>query len=82
MFLPLYKLGFSIQYQVPDYIYYPPIFQGASIIRMLNSYLGKDVFMSGLSSYLKTYQLANARTEDLWTSLSQVIFCIINWSCI
>ncbi|KAH7430122.1 hypothetical protein KP509_09G084800 [Ceratopteris richardii] len=45
--------------------------KGASIIRMLQTYLGPDVFQKGLVSYIKKYAYKNAYTEDLWSSLSE-----------
>ena len=43
--------------------------KGASILRMLEQFLGEDVFRRGLQSYLSTHQYSNARTEDLWKAL-------------
>ncbi|KAI5056620.1 hypothetical protein GOP47_0028438 [Adiantum capillus-veneris] len=45
--------------------------KGASIIRMLQTYLGAEVFQKGLMAYIKKYAYKNARTEDLWLSLSE-----------
>uniref|UniRef100_A0A0C9QQX2 Aminopeptidase n=1 Tax=Wollemia nobilis TaxID=56998 RepID=A0A0C9QQX2_9CONI len=45
--------------------------KGASIIRMLESYLGAQCFQKGLVSYIKRYACKNARTEDLWAVLSE-----------
>uniref|UniRef100_A0A0D6QRK3 Aminopeptidase n=1 Tax=Araucaria cunninghamii TaxID=56994 RepID=A0A0D6QRK3_ARACU len=45
--------------------------KGASIIRMLESYLGAECFQKGLVSYIKRYACKNARTEDLWAVLSE-----------
>ncbi len=44
--------------------------KGACIIRMLVNYLGEDIFKLGLQSYLKKFQYRNAKTTDLWNSLS------------
>ncbi len=43
--------------------------KGASIIRMLEHFLGAEVFRNGLHSYLSTHMYDNARTEDLWLAL-------------
>jgi len=43
--------------------------KGASIIRMLEQFLGPEVFRQGLSRYLSAHQYSNARTEDLWAAL-------------
>ncbi|XP_047051404.1 aminopeptidase M1-C-like [Lolium rigidum] len=40
--------------------------KGASVIRMLHSYLGADRFQKALASYIKKYAYSNAKTEDLW----------------
>uniref|UniRef100_A0ACD5XRD6 Uncharacterized protein n=1 Tax=Avena sativa TaxID=4498 RepID=A0ACD5XRD6_AVESA len=40
--------------------------KGASVIRMLHSYLGADRFQTALASYIKKYAYSNAKTEDLW----------------
>lgn len=45
--------------------------KGASVIRMLNSYLGGDVFATGVRAYLKKHAYGNATTLDLWASLSE-----------
>lgn len=46
--------------------------KGASVIHMLNEYLGHDVFRDGLRHYLKTYAYKNTDTVDLWQSLEDV----------
>ncbi|KAG8657217.1 aminopeptidase M1 isoform X2 [Manihot esculenta] len=45
--------------------------KGASVIRMLQSYLGAECFQSSLASYIKKYAYSNAKTEDLWTVLEE-----------
>lgn len=45
--------------------------KGASIIRMLRDFLGKDKFTEGITAYLNQYKYGNARTKDLWTALSK-----------
>ncbi|KAJ3133681.1 hypothetical protein HK100_004184 [Physocladia obscura] len=44
--------------------------KGASVIRMLNGYLGRDVFMNGVRSYLQEFKYKNTVTADLWRHLS------------
>jgi aminopeptidase 2 len=44
--------------------------KGASVIRMLVKYLGETSFQSGMRSYLKQHRFSNAKTSDLWNSLS------------
>ncbi|XP_013387099.1 glutamyl aminopeptidase isoform X2 [Lingula anatina] len=46
--------------------------KGASIIRMLDSFIGRDRLRKGLTAYLKKYQYGNAETSDLWHELTEV----------
>ena len=46
--------------------------KGASILRMLMSYLGSADFQKGLQHYLKKHSYGNAQTEDLWNALEEV----------
>jgi aminopeptidase N len=46
--------------------------KGASLIHMLHSYLGPELFKRGLASYLRTNAYRNTVTEDLWDSLEKV----------
>src|SRR3989344_3432810 len=46
--------------------------KGASIIRMLEQYLGEEVLRKGMKSYLSKFAYGNATTQDLWESLAQV----------
>ena len=43
----------------------------SSAIRMLNSFLGGNVFQKGVCQYLKKHQYSNARTVDLWDALGK-----------
>ncbi|ONK80890.1 uncharacterized protein A4U43_C01F22890 [Asparagus officinalis] len=45
--------------------------KGASIIRMLQNYLGAACFQRSLASYIKRFACSNAKTEDLWTVLEE-----------
>lgn len=45
--------------------------KGASVIRMLQSYLGAECFQKALASYIKKYAYSNAKTEDLWVVLEE-----------
>ncbi|XP_057428135.1 aminopeptidase M1-like [Lotus japonicus] len=45
--------------------------KGASVIRMLQSYLGAEVFQRSLALYIKRHACSNARTEDLWAALEE-----------
>jgi puromycin-sensitive aminopeptidase len=54
--------------QIFDVISYA---KGASIIRMLTEFLGRDVFYRGIHEYLVKFSYRNAQTEDLWDALEQ-----------
>ena len=43
--------------------------KGASVLRMLEQYLGADVFREGVREYLRRHAYANADTGDLWAAL-------------
>lgn len=45
--------------------------KGASIIHMLNEYLGAEHFKNGLRNYLKKHEYANTDTVDLWDALEE-----------
>jgi len=45
--------------------------KGASVLRMLEQYLGPDVFRAGVRDYLETHRLDNADTGDLWAALGR-----------
>jgi len=45
--------------------------KGASVLRMLEQYLGAEVFRSGVRDYLETHKFANADTGDLWAALGR-----------
>lgn len=46
--------------------------KGASIIRMLHSFIGPENFKNGLRHYLNQYQYGNATTMNLWDALEKV----------
>ncbi|MFQ6011445.1 MAG: M1 family metallopeptidase [Nitrososphaerales archaeon] len=43
--------------------------KGASILRMIEAYMGPEEFRVGVANYLRKFELANATGDDLWTSL-------------
>ncbi|MDP1792919.1 MAG: M1 family metallopeptidase [Acidimicrobiales bacterium] len=43
--------------------------KGASIVRMLEQYLGADKFRDGLRLYMKTHAYSNTETTDLWDAI-------------
>ncbi|MBI4246549.1 MAG: ERAP1-like C-terminal domain-containing protein, partial [Candidatus Rokubacteria bacterium] len=45
--------------------------KGASVLRMLEQYLGPEVFRAGVRDYLGAHQYANADTGDLWAALGR-----------
>jgi aminopeptidase N len=45
--------------------------KGCSIIRMLASHLGIKTFLKGIAIYLKKNAYGNAKTEALWSALSE-----------
>ncbi|KAJ3308252.1 Aminopeptidase 2 mitochondrial [Boothiomyces sp. JEL0838] len=60
--------------------------KGASVIRMLEAYLGSAAFKEGVKNYLKKHAYKNTVTNDLWDSLSQVSGTDVkslmnNWTC-
>ncbi|XP_003920728.2 aminopeptidase Q [Saimiri boliviensis] len=47
--------------------------KGASMARMLSSFLNKHLFVSALKSYLKTFSYSNAEQDDLWRHFQMAI---------
>jgi aminopeptidase N len=45
--------------------------KGMSFIRMLESFLGEDVFRDGIRKYMAAHKLSNSTTTDLWNALSE-----------
>ncbi|HEX7517273.1 MAG TPA: M1 family aminopeptidase, partial [Chthoniobacterales bacterium] len=45
--------------------------KGMSLIRMLESFLGENVFRDGIRKYMAAHKLSNTTTADLWNSLSE-----------
>ena len=46
--------------------------KGASVLRMLEAFLGEESFRRGLHKYLTDHQYDNANTGDLWRALEEV----------
>ena len=46
--------------------------KGGSVLRMLERYLGAEVFREGVRHYLAAHAYANTVTADLWASLEEV----------
>lgn len=45
--------------------------KGSSLLKMIADWLGEDVFIKGVSNYLKKHKWGNTQTSDLWASLSE-----------
>ncbi len=45
--------------------------KGASVVRMLQQYLGDDRFQAGIRLYLETHAYANTETTDLWDAIEE-----------
>jgi len=45
--------------------------KGASVLRMLETYVGERAFRKGVSAYLRAFSYSNASGEDLWKSLAK-----------
>jgi aminopeptidase N len=45
--------------------------KGQSFLRMLESFLGDDVFRDGIRRYIAAHQYSNSTTADLWNALSE-----------
>src|SRR6202050_4238014 len=43
--------------------------KGASVLRMLEQYMGEEEFRKGIAAYLKKHEYGNAETTDLWDAL-------------
>ena len=46
--------------------------KGGCILRMIESYVGKDCFRDGIRHYLRKHSYGNAAGEDLWNSIEEV----------
>ncbi|KAM0754815.1 hypothetical protein T439DRAFT_321862 [Meredithblackwellia eburnea MCA 4105] len=45
--------------------------KGASVLNMLASMVGKDIFLKGVALYLKSHLYGNAKTADLWAGIAK-----------
>jgi puromycin-sensitive aminopeptidase len=43
--------------------------KGASVLRMLEQYMGPEVFRAGVRAYLRRHAFGNTQTRDLWEAL-------------
>ncbi|XP_070233306.1 aminopeptidase Q isoform X2 [Bos mutus] len=51
----------------------PKLPMGASLARMLSSFLNEKIFISALKSYLETFSYSNAEQDDLWRHFQMAI---------
>uniref|UniRef100_A0A8D1SL87 Aminopeptidase n=1 Tax=Sus scrofa TaxID=9823 RepID=A0A8D1SL87_PIG len=47
--------------------------KGASMARMLSSFLNEKIFISALKSYLETFSYSNAEQDDLWRHFQMAV---------
>jgi aminopeptidase N len=45
--------------------------KGEALLRMLEAYIGEDVFRQGIRNYIKSRAYSNAAAADLWNALGQ-----------
>lgn len=46
--------------------------KGASILRMIEGYVGEDNFRDGIRKYLIEHEYGNAKGSDLWSSIEEI----------
>lgn len=52
--------------------------KGAAIIRMMEHFIGPQIFANGISTYLSTYAYQNVETADLLNTLQKTVQSQIN----
>ena len=45
--------------------------KGSALMRMLEQYLGEEVFRKGIGAYLRQHAFGNTETSDLWAALEE-----------
>jgi Aminopeptidase N len=45
--------------------------KGSNVLRMIEAYVGKDVFMKAMRNYLKEFSYSNASGSDLWNAIEK-----------
>jgi aminopeptidase N len=45
--------------------------KAASVLRMVEAYVGPDVFQRGVNAYLERHKYANATAEDFWNQITE-----------
>ena len=46
--------------------------KSAAVLRMVESYVGRETFRRGVTAYLTKHSYANATAEDFWSAIAQV----------
>ncbi len=46
--------------------------KGASVLRMVEAYVGAEAFRQGISAYVKKFAYVNATAEDFWNEMTRV----------
>jgi len=46
--------------------------KGAAILRMLEAYVGHEIFREGLIDFLKRYAYGNATTSEFWNTMEEI----------
>ncbi|KAF8061516.1 leucyl aminopeptidase [Lyophyllum atratum] len=73
-----------IEVECPDANHINQIFdslsysKAASVLRMLSNYVGEDLFLKGVSLYLKKKLYANSVTNDLWEGIGTATGLSVN----
>jgi aminopeptidase N len=44
--------------------------KGAAVLRMIESYVGRDTFRKGVNAYLQAHAYGNATARDFWTAIA------------
>ena len=44
--------------------------KGASVLRMIENYLGRDAFRKGINTYLQAHAYSNATSQDFWSTMA------------
>ena len=55
--------------------------KAASILRMVETYVGPETFRKGANAYLEKHAYANATAEDFWNQITQTSASPVTRSC-
>ena len=45
--------------------------KGSAVLRMISAFMGEDVFLAGVASYINKFAYSSTYTKDLWESLTE-----------